>query len=100
MKTELGLIIYMLLCGSAFSEAGVWVKGELSAQLHTRCLAKWECQPKESVLHGADTVVMVTKPRTTFGICHAVDGPTDSCNMCAASPPTAPCEWRLEKKSQ
>lgn len=98
MPTGAIFALLVLMPSLAFSEPGIWVKGDKFSQIHTRCLAKWECRPKEHILHGSDKVIVATTSKYVMGICNAGDGPTDSCNICASSPPKVPCEWNLAPK--
>jgi hypothetical protein len=68
------------------------------AQINLACVQAWKCIPGVDVLHGDDTKVATTPATTTTGVCNVGGGPADTCNSCAASPPTDRCQYWLEKK--
>ena len=78
-------------------EPGKWVAREF-AQVNVFCMQSWTCETGKNLLISADMKVVTVKAQPTKGVCNAAGGPTDSCNLCAANPPTTPCEYWLEKK--
>lgn len=75
---------------------GTWVAGSF-AQANIKCLQAWICDSGQ-VLHSPDTVVVTTPNSSSWGTCNAGNGPSDSCGVCSASPPSESCQYWLEKK--
>lgn len=92
------LLLYIAFSNDAMAEKGIWVKGSSTAQANLACLAKWECRPEKDILYSADSKITATQPEYTVGVCNAAGGDIEGCNECSSSPPTQPCEWKLEKK--
>jgi hypothetical protein len=64
--------------------------------VNTRCLARFTCQPSETMIRSASSKLEVTAPQTVLGVCSAGGGDISGCNHCIASPPAEPCRWSLK----
>jgi hypothetical protein len=80
---------------AAIAEEGVWTTENTFAQFNVFCTRVYTCVPASDILHGSDTKVIVTSPKSVRGVCSAGDGPVDSCNDCLTNPPEEKCEWHL-----
>jgi hypothetical protein len=76
---------------------GEWQRGNY-VQVNVGCSQTWVCTPGTNVIHSPDTIVVTSGNAMTAGVCNVADGPVGSCNACAASLPSRPCEYWLEKK--
>lgn len=101
MGTLTSLFTFPLVMGivldAAAEERGLWVKQETWAQVNTRCMQVWICNPRADVVHDAASKIVTTSQETAWGTCSAGAGPADSCNACLSSEPNKPCVWHLEK---
>ena len=96
-KLLLGILMFAASLALA-KDSGIWVAIGPVAQLNVGCSQVWECRANQDIIHSGDTYVWHTPNKLTLGVCNAAGGPADSCNECAASPPSEPCEWELRKR--
>jgi hypothetical protein len=91
------MLVYSPALLSQDKKPGKWIKGSF-AQYNLWCTQAWQCVPGQDVLHGPNSRVVTTAADSTQGVCNAAGGPSDSCNVCSASPPKAQCQYWLERR--